>query len=256
MAYFERIDDDRFLATEHVGGAWSIEDQHIAPAIGLLAHVVEHHRDARRGDGLVLGRLSYDILGTLPVAEVETAVRVLRPGRTIELVEARLSHAGRDALVLRAWLMQTRDTSAVAGSDVSAIPAPDDLEPWDMSGWWPGGFIKSVEVRRKLHSPGRGTAWVRTTHDLVRGEPASPTAASFAVLDIANGVATRVDPRMAVFPNLDLTAHVHRAPLGGWIGLDTSVTFGSDGVGLTSSTVHDVSGPVGTLNQVLTVRPV
>ncbi len=51
MAYFERTGSNSFRATEHVGGAWNIEEQHIAPAFGLLAHVVECDRDARRSDG-------------------------------------------------------------------------------------------------------------------------------------------------------------------------------------------------------------
>ena len=79
---------------------------HVAPALGLLAHVVELDRDTRRGDGLLLGRMSYDLLGTIPVDVVETSVRVVRPGRTIELVEAVLRHEGRDGVVLRAWLLR------------------------------------------------------------------------------------------------------------------------------------------------------
>ncbi|MGO4776226.1 acyl-CoA thioesterase domain-containing protein [Lysobacter sp. 2RAB21] len=105
-AYFERVDTKRFRATEHVGGGWNPAEQHVAPAFGLLAHAVEADRDARRSDGLRLARLSYDILGIIPIDVVDIEVAVLRPGRTIELVEARLSHAGRVALILRAWIMQ------------------------------------------------------------------------------------------------------------------------------------------------------
>src|SRR5919199_2164690 len=98
--YFERVDAGAFRATEHVGGAWRQDEQHIAPALGLLVHAVECDRDVRRDDGLVLGRLSFDILGTLPIDVVEVGVRVLRPGRTIELVEATLAHGGRTAVLL------------------------------------------------------------------------------------------------------------------------------------------------------------
>jgi hypothetical protein len=41
MPYFKRLDEHRFLATKEVSGAWDIEQQHIAPALGLLAHAVE-----------------------------------------------------------------------------------------------------------------------------------------------------------------------------------------------------------------------
>src|SRR3954462_4703661 len=115
MASFERTGASAFRATEHVGGAWRTDGQHIAPALGLLVHAVELDRDARRDDGLVVGRLSFDILGTVPVDVVDTGVTVVRAGRTIELVEATLSHGGRTAVVLRAWLLQPRDTTGWQG---------------------------------------------------------------------------------------------------------------------------------------------
>ena len=257
MAYFERVSTTAFRATSHVGGAWAESEQHIAPALGLLAHVVERDRDTRRDDGLVLGRLSYDILGTVPVAEVETSVRVVRPGRTIELVEATLSHGGRSIVLLRAWLMAEGGTAALAGTPFPAIPAPEDTKPWDPTTVWPGGFIRSVEVRRDQHEPGRASYWVRTDVDLVAGEEASPLARTAGLLDIANGMTVRVSPEDVAFPNVDLTAHFLRQPTraGGWVGFDTSVSFGPDGLGVTHSVVHDTTGPVGTVSQLLTVRP-
>jgi hypothetical protein len=64
-----------------------------------------------------------------------------------------------------------------------------------------------------------------------------------------------VDPREVAFPNLDLTAHLFAQPRGEWIGFDTAVSFGPTGVGVTSSVLHDISGPIGTMAQVLTIRP-
>lgn len=256
MAYFERTGDHTFRATEHVGGAWDPATQHIASALGLLAHAVELDRDERRSDGLVVGRLSYDILGTVPVEEVDIALRVLRPGRTIELVQATMSHGGRDAVVLRAWLMDHRDTSAVAATTYAAIASPEEMEPWDPTSVWQGGFIASAEVRRASQGPGRGSFWVRTEHDLVADEKVSRLAAVAGLVDIANGMVVRADPTAVAFPNIDLTAHFFREPGDGWLGFDTTVSFGPDGLGLTSSVLHDLDGPFGTLSQMLTVRPV
>lgn len=55
--------------------------------------------------------------------------------------------------------------------------------------------------------------------------------------------------------NIDLTAHLFTQPRGDWLGFDTTVSFGPHGVGLTSSVSHDLGGPIGTVAQVLTVRP-
>lgn len=254
-AYFERTGASSFRATELVGGAWDTATQHIAPALGLLAHAVEVDRDGRRDDGLVVGRLSYDILGTMPLDVVDVSVEVLRAGRTIELVEAVMSHAGRAGVRLRAWLLQPGDTAAVEGSALPRIAAPDELEPWDPAEVWPGGFIASTEVRRRLVEPGRGQFWVRPVVPLVEDEEVSGLARLAGMLDISNGMVVREDPRKVAFPNLDLTAHLFRQPEGEWLGFDTTVSFGSGGLGLTSSLLHDASGPVGTSAQGLTVRP-
>ena len=254
-AYFERRDGSRFRATEHTGGAWREDEQHIAPALGLLVHVVEQDRRARRDDGFVAGRLGYDILGTVPVAEVDAAVRVVRPGRTIELVEASLAHDGRTVVTLRAWLLEGRDTAEVAGTSVAPVPGPDVLPEWSPSQDWPGGFIGSVELRRHLDEPGRGRFWARTPVPLLAGEEVSATARAAGLFDIANGMVMRADPARVHFPNIDLTAHLLREPQGEWLGFDTTVTFGDGGLGLTSTRLHDADGPLGAVEQCLTVRP-
>lgn len=255
MAYWKRTGARTFVPTEHVEGSWDLSDQHIAPALGVMAHAIELDRDGRRDDDLVIQRLSYDILGTMPLEEIEVEVEVLRPGRTIELVQATCSHDGRSAVLARAWLGQDRDTTALAGSELSAMPRPDELEPWDMSDLWPGGFIASVELRRRSVAPGRASTWVRTDKELIAGEDVSPLAAAAGLIDIGNGLAVRADPQQVMFPNLDLTAHFFRTPEPGWLGFDTTVSFGPAGVGLTSTVLHDERGPIGTMAQSLTVRP-
>ena len=254
MSYFKRAGEHTFLATDHVSGAWDTSTQHIAPALGLLAHAVESDRDQRRSDRLAIGRLSYDILGTLPVDLVEITVSVVRPGRTIELVEATLSHHGRDAVRLRAWLLQPGDTTAVAATTLPAIAPPDEMAAWDPSTVWPGGFIASAEVRRDQVAPGRAAFWVRTPVPLLEDEEVSRLASAAGLFDIANGMTVRADPAQVAFPNIDLTAHLFAEPRGDWVGFDTTVSFGAGGLGLTSSVLHDVHGPIGTMSQALTIR--
>ncbi|MGH9126413.1 MAG: thioesterase family protein [Acidimicrobiales bacterium] len=254
-AYFERHGATHFRATPHVGGAWKLDEQHISPALGLLVHLVEVDRDARRGDGLVLARLSYDILGTVPVDVVETEVRVVRPGRTVELVEARIIHRARTVVMLRAWLMRPYGTAALASSSFPPLPEVDEMPPWDPTTVWTGGFIASAEVRRLQHRSGRASYWVRSPVDLVDGEAVSRLAHAARLFDIANGMTVLASPEEVFFPNVDLTAHLFGDFAGEWLGFDTTVSFGPGGLGLTSSVLHDVHGPIGTVAQSLTVRP-
>lgn len=255
MHYFTQIDDDVYEPTERVGGAWNPEEQHVCPLLGLLAQRVERDRDARRDDGLVVARLSYDILGTLRMQPIQLRTTVLRPGRSIELVEVVASQDGRDGVALRAWLMQPQDSAGVQGQAFDPMPAVDEMDGFDMTGIWGGGFIASIEARRALHGAGSAQVWARSDTRLVEGEEQSGLAAFAGMLDLANGIAVRAEPQEVLYPNIDLTAHLFRQPEGDWVGYDTRVSFGGEGVGLTETVLHDMRGPVGTSSQILTVRP-
>lgn len=101
--------------------------------------------------------------------------------------------------------------------------------------------------------PGRGR-WIRTPVGLIDGEPTSRLVGYLGLVDSANGIAVRRSPSEMLFPNTDLTVHLLREPQGDWVGLDTSVNFGSAGIGITSSVLHDVRGPLGIAAQTLTLR--
>ncbi|MEU8956566.1 thioesterase family protein [Streptomyces sp. NPDC048518] len=255
-SYFEPIDEHRYKPTAHASGAWSTDEQHFSPLGGLLVHAIERDRAARPDTGLLLSRISFDILGRLALDECEIRVETLRPGRTIELVEAVALIAGRPVVRARAWLLAAGDTTAVAGGGADPLPAPETLAPWAMDAVWPGGYVASVDVRPVgAPRPGRTTAWISTPLDLVAGENAGPLASYVALVDTANGIAVRQPPTAWTFPNVDLTLHLHRQPTGRWTGLDTTVTFGPTGQGITSTVLHDVTGQVGYAQQILTVRP-
>jgi hypothetical protein len=66
----------------------------------------------------------------------------------------------------------------------------------------------------------------------------------------------REQPGTWFYPNVDLAIYIWRQPGGDWVGLDTTVVFGPDGVGLTSTVLHDDVGPVGRAEQTLTIRSV
>lgn len=253
-AYYERLGDGRFRSTIHAQGAWAADHQHMAPVSGLLVRAIE--RCAPRAD-LIVSRVAFDILGVIPGGEVEVTASVIRPGRTIELVEAEMRAGGRVAVRATAWRLASSDTRAIADVAIDTLPGPDTGEPWHGAGVWGGGFIRSLELRvLPGWRPGRGRVWIRTDVDLVDGCESSALARYFSVIDTANGIAVRADPATLLFPNTDLTVHLVRRPVGSWVGCDTTVSFGPDGVGLTASVLHDEAGPIGRAAQTLTLRPV
>lgn len=253
-SYYRSLGSGKFEATIHAQGAWNDHEQHMAPASGLLAHCLNQFEPR---EDLHMARISYEILGLIPLDTVEVSTRMMRPGRTIELLEAEMNHNGRTAVRARAWRLAASDTTSIAVTEDEPMPGPDHGEPHDAVAEWPGGYIQSIEVRKLPgHRRGHGRVWLRTPHPLVEGVASSDLVRLVGLMDTANGIATRVPPGPGswAFPNVDLQIHLHRQPAGEWLGLETSVTFGAGGVGLTSSVLHDLDGPFGRTEQILTLR--
>lgn len=265
-SYFVRTGPNDFTGTEFTGGGWNPAEQHVAPGFGLIAHVLQQDFAERRGDDpLQMSRVSFDIYGVYAVGPVSVETRVLRPGRTIELVEATLSAGGRAAIVARAWFTARFDTDSLTDVNLPTIPPRTDMPTWDITEEWDGKFLTTVDSHRMVRSAGHSErsgkgvmAWLRAGLPVVAGEEQSTTTTLFSILDTTNGIGVLASPSEVAFPNLDLTVHLIREPapdVDGWFGFDASVSFGPTGLGLTQSVVQDECGPVAVSSQGLTVRP-
>lgn len=225
----------------------------MGPISGLLTHAIE---SCSPREDLALARVSFDILGVIHLDEVTAAAEVSRPGRTVELLEATLSERGRAVVRAHAWRLLRSDTTSLAAVAAAPMPGPDQGALWDGSQTWAGGFIRSLEIRvLPGWRPGNGRVWVRPTVPILDSVATADLPRFLGLVDTMNGVAVRADPETVAFPNTDLTIHLFRHPHGDWLGLDVEVTFGPDGVGMTSAVLHDETGPFGRALQILTVRP-
>lgn len=252
--YYKSLGAGHYRSTIHAQGAWNDHEQHMAPASGIMAHALENFQPRPE---LRMARLSYEILGLIPGGEFEVTTTMLRPGKTIELVQAELTANGRTAIRASAWRMLTSDTSEVAAVEDSPIPGPNDCKPFDAVSVWPGGYIRSLDFRvADGHRPGSGAVWLATPYALTDAGSPSEMARLVGLVDTANGIAARVPPGRDsyAFPNLDLQIHMYRKPAGEWLGLENKVSFGDDGIGLTSTVLHDLQGPFGRAEQILTLR--
>ncbi|MFB9164772.1 MULTISPECIES: thioesterase family protein [Arthrobacter] len=256
-SYYNHLGGDRYESTVHAQGAWNPHEQHMAPVAGLMVQALEQfqHRDDMR-----LARINFDILGLIPAGEFSLKTTLLRPGKTIELLQTELLAQGRPAVRATAWRLQKNDTTAIEFYEDEPLGSLEDSVPWDGMGRWPGGFIQTLEGRSlPEHRAGHGRAWLHSPYTMLDGgEHASALVRLIGLVDSANGVAARMEPEPGgwMYPNVDLSIHLYRDPVGEWLGLATHVTIGSDGIGLTSSVLHDVNGPFGRSEQILTVRPI
>lgn len=253
--YYQPTGENTYRSTIHAQGAWNPHEQHMAPATGVLAHAMENFQP--RAD-MRMARLSLDIHGIIHAGDFEIRTRMIRPGRTIELIEAEMVSAGRTCIVARGWRLKTIDSTAVAAAEDGSVVHPEELVPFEGMSPWPGGYIRGLEFRgADGHRPGKGVVWMRHGFEMVDGTKTSDLVRLLGMVDTANGVAPRVapGPDSWMFPNIDLQIHMHRAPEGQWLGIEAQQSYGTDGIGLTSAVLHDIHGPFGRSEQILTVRP-
>jgi hypothetical protein len=99
-AFYLPLGDDRWRATVHTTGPWDARFQHGGPPSALLARAIEKHSPR---EDMIIARITVDILGAIPVGELKLRSHVLRPGRSVELVEAAMSAGDRDVARAQAW---------------------------------------------------------------------------------------------------------------------------------------------------------
>jgi hypothetical protein len=249
--------DGRFRATALTRGPWNPEHQHAGPPAALLA------REAERVSAIVAGqttRLSFDILGPVPVGAVEVAARILRPGRRVELVEATLSAGGDPRMRLTAWRMRAEETPDIA--------TPEPPPPPRQSGrdgafeGWPGvdevAYKDALDwrwIEGAFNRPGPATVWSRLKFPVVAGEDPTPLGRLLVMADAASGVSARLDWDEWLFVNLDLGIYLERPPRGEWMAMDAQTRIGDAGAGLCTSVLSDGLGRVGVSTQSLLVAP-
>lgn len=254
-AFYQQLGDGRYASTEHTTGPWGPGMQHLGPPSALLVRSLEAvpaEADMR------IARVTVEILGAVPVAELTLTATVDRPGRSVEMLSATMSAGDKTVALARAWRIVTSDSSSVQTPVAAALPSPDDSRPLSRPENWHAGYLDAMEwrgVEGGFDVPGPATVWSRQRVALVDGESPSPLQRLFTVADSGNGISAFLDPNRWWFINTELTVHVHRLPDGEWIGLDAATTVGPDGLGVANSVVHDVHGPVATGAQALMVRP-
>ncbi|MFE3190682.1 thioesterase family protein [Nocardia sp. NPDC059240] len=249
---------ERYLATASTVSVWAASMQHGAPPSALLARAVEQC-EPRAGARIV--RLTMEILGPMPVDEIEVRAWVERPGKRVELVAAELvavqpDGSRRVVAKAAAWRIATSDSSSVVHTaDAALPPVPESGEAdWGVPPGWDVGYVKSVEIRVVNGDATTRRVWVRPLVEVVEGEEISPLVRVFAIADLANGIGAQLDPYRWTFMNTDLTIDLFRLPESEWIGLEVQTSIGPDGVGMCSTVLHDEQGPIGRCLQILEVR--
>jgi hypothetical protein len=256
-AAFYEIDGDRYLATELTRGPWDPGAQHAGPPAALLGREIERLPDAAE---FQVGRVTCEILRSVPIAPVRVSARVLRPGRRVQLVEAELrDEAGEPLMRANAWRLRAAPLEIPPQAMAAAEPPPGPEQGGEVEFFPTGeelGYHSAMEVRfvrGGFIEPGPALVWLRMRQPLVAGEEPSPLQRVLVAADVGNGVSASLDYQRYLFINVDITVHLERMPVGEWVCVDAQTLPQPSGNGTAESVLSDQDGRIGRALQTLLI---
>jgi Acyl-CoA thioesterase C-terminal domain/Acyl-CoA thioesterase N-terminal domain len=260
---FYAPDGDGFLATEATRGPWDPDAQHASPPAALIGREIERLGGGRMGGGegppAQVGRLTFEIMRSVPIGPVRVSAEVVRPGRRVEMVEAALTDPeGTELIRARGWRIRTEELEFETPAGFPDPPPPPEqgeTHPFFDTGQ-DVGYHTSMEysfASGAFADPGPATCWLKLGVELVAGEQPTPLQRLLAVADTGNGISAALDYRKFVFINVDLTVHIHRLPEGEWVCLDAVTLPERTGIGMSDTRLFDERGAIGRAVQTLLV---
>jgi len=258
-ALYER-QGDLYVPTELTRGPWHPSAQHGGPPAALLSQKCACFEN---GDAMFVARITIELLRPVPLTPLSVRVRLARPGRKVQLVEACLMAEAVE--VARAVAVRIRRNPV----ELPRLEAPDVIPPPPTSGAaslppWAGtgdtlAYHSHGVDHRFVHGGfdklGPATDWIRLRTPVVGGEDTHPLARVAAAADFGNGISAvlaRVDGY--TFINPDLTLYLHRHPAGEWVCLDATTRVEAHGCGLAESRLYDETDRIGRSLQSLLVE--
>jgi hypothetical protein len=254
-AFYTR-DGDRYAASASTVGPWDPSLQHGGPVAALLGSRVE--RAAARADARV-AQFALEFLGPVPVATLDVATELVRPGKKIALWSASAATGGRPAARASAWVLAVSEgkNAAVHLEDEPAPPMPATAVSTYFSAVPRFGYGDALEWRfaeGAFDVLGPATVWARLRVAIVAGEPVTPLSRVLAMVDSANGISAELDVTRHLFVPVNLTVSLARLPATEWTCMRAVTSLSSDGVGVTRALLFDERGRIGEALQTLFVE--
>jgi len=247
-AAFYEPDGELLRATELTRGPWDPGAQHAGPPAALLGWALERLPDA---DEFQVSRVTFEILGPVPIGPVRVRAEVVRPGRRVQMLGAELEVEGRVAMRASAWRIRPGEIelpeAARAAEALPPGPETGDEHPFFDTGQ-ELGYHAAMDwsfVAGGFREQGPATCWLRMRQPLVAGEEPSPLQRLLVAADVGNGISAVFQPGRHLFVNVDLTVGIERMPVGEWICVDAVTVAQPHGIGSAESVLFDGQGRVG-----------
>lgn len=237
-------DGDQLIPTEFAGGPWSAGAQHGGAVAGALARAVEPCVPP----GMRVTRLTIDLLGEVPLEPLRAEAEIVRPGKRIQLVHARLLRGEKLFARATAQLIRTAPVDGIdswLSQDVPHATRPGPPQALSRDGLAIPGFVRAVDFGWATDPGSNGVVmWSRLRLPLVAGETPTPFVQLATLADFASGAGNDLDFERFVSINPDLTLHIEREPRSDWIGLSGSTEIRADGTGQSLGTLFDLEGRI------------
>jgi hypothetical protein len=240
---------DRWIPSAEAKGPFP--GQHGGAIAGVLAARLEE--EAGRLEAGIALQSSTLLLRPAPVEPCTISISTVRAGGRVTVLAATLRIGDKDCALAQAIFVRPKDVGQWP-LPTAEIYSPSNLEivprstkfgsvPW---------FRDAVDMRRA-----DGVFWLRSLIPVVN--PPTPLARVCGHADWASGLSrhdSHEAPKVAGFPNVDLSVHLAREPRGEWVGLRPKSHWFANGMGMTDTEILDVYGPLGRACHTLVLLPI
>jgi hypothetical protein len=259
---FFHADGDTLVPSEFATSPWG-PVLHGRLIGGLAARAGEQARAA--DPELLVSRLTVDMFRSAALTPLRVAVRPVRAGRRISVLEVTVEQDDRP--IGQGKIVLLRRTEQPPGTlpepPVWDAPAPPELGPTAPTApgrrWTPAWEVWRMPGPQGPDSPAPGGTlaggiWMRETHPLITGEPLTPLVRVAMAADMVSPVANSSDEGLG-FINADYTIYLGREPEGEYVGIQPSGHISDRGVAAGQGVLHDERGAVGFVTTTAVANP-
>lgn len=250
-----------YQSTPLANAGWYEEGQHGGAFAALVVGHIEESVPTLVP--MEVNRATIEIFRVIPLVDLRIECEVIREGKRIQNIEARV-YDSSDTLLSVAAVQRLRTADLPLPPEASAptleLPSPDQIDDVVGDTWGVGERDKvmfhrhAMEVREitgGFDTPGPGAVWMRLRTPIIAGLEPTPLQRVVATADFPNGVSRKLDIGEWVFMNPDLTVHLARYPAGEWIALSAESDYENLGRGVATGTLWDGRGWLGRSTQSL-----
>lgn len=257
--YLPTDDPNTYESTELANAGWYEQGQHG----GAVAALITGHVEATVPTltPMEIARVTLELFRVVPLTTLRIETRIVREGKRIQIVEAKLIDTGGTVLTL-GLVQRLRVADRVVPEDAlpdpTAFPPPEECPAVGFSRgdgrvMFHSHALEFRAVQGGLDEKGPATIWTRLAVPVVAGRPVTPAQRAALTGDFANGISHKLDDDW-VYMNSDLTVAITRPPEGEWVAISADSLYHHRGRGLTHAWLWDRDHKIGQSSQTLFVE--